>query len=359
MKASPYFLLTFYKFVDISNPHEVVRDHGDFCKDIGMKGRIYIGEEGISATVTGNAGQCHAYRLYLQSSEYFNTIADIDEKTTVVDGHCFEKMICKYRKEIVVLGQVVTADEVKATNKELPIYEFQKIVNTQDPNWVILDMRNDYEYKLGHFKGAIPSGTVNFREVEAQMEGYKKQFAGKKVLMYCTGGIRCEKLSVLLDQKGFDNIYALEGGVVKYTNLINDGAWLGNLYTFDGRVSTHIGDASTHTTIGRCLYSNALTDTCENCRYSPCNARIIVDAKQYKKHLGFCSSECYEKGKQDLLIKEVSWDPINYTSLRGLIKSDPTQKQAIISNIDNVFRKKLSKVSFNHATSQKEELIAD
>jgi UPF0176 protein len=239
-KANTFFLLTFYKFVDISNPHEVVREHGDFCKDIGLKGRIYIGEEGISATVTGNKGQCDAYKLYLQSTAYFKEIPDIDSKANQVDGHQFDKMICKYRKEIVALGQVVSEADVKRANKEISIQQFKDIVQTQDPDRVILDMRNDYEWRLGHFKGAIPSGTVNFREVEEQMEEYKKQFEGKKVLMYCTGGIRCEKLSVMLDQKGFDNVYALEGGVVKYTNLINDGAWLGNLYTFDGRVSTQI-----------------------------------------------------------------------------------------------------------------------
>lgn len=226
--------------MDISNPRDIVREHGDFCKDIGLKGRIYIGEEGISATVTGNKGQCDAYKLYLQSTEYFKDIPDIDTKANRVDGHQFDKMICKYRKEIVALGRVVTEAEVKRANKEISIEQFKDILEREDKNRVILDMRNDYEWRLGHFKGSVPSGTVNFREVEAQMEEYKKKFKGKKVLMYCTGGIRCEKLSVMLEQKGFDNVYALEGGVVKYTNLINDGAWLGNLYTFDGRVSTHI-----------------------------------------------------------------------------------------------------------------------
>ena len=102
--------------------------------------------------------------------------------------------------------------------------------------------------------------------------------------MYCTGGIRCEKLSVLLKDKGVNNIYGLDGGVVKYTNEFNDGNWEGNLYTFDGRVSCQIGDENTHKTIGSCIYTDQPTNNCENCRYSPCNARILADQKTYRKH---------------------------------------------------------------------------
>jgi hypothetical protein len=102
-----------------------------------------------------------------------------------------------------------------------------------------------------------------------------------------------------------------------------------------------------------------LSDHCENCRYSPCNARIIADKKEYKKHLGFCSQECYEKASQDLLIKNLARDSIDYRSLRGIIESDPTQKQAILTNIQQVFRKKMGKTSFNHVTSQKEDYIVD
>ena len=359
MSQQEFFLLTFYKFVDVANPVDVTREHRDFCRDIWLKGRIYISEEGISSTVSGNTGQCHAYKLYLDTSPYFNNIPDIDTKANKVQGHCFEKLICKYRKEVVALGHQVTSDQVHKSLKELSIDEFEQVVHQQSDDRIILDMRNNYEYKLGHFKGAIPSGTVNFREVEELMDEYKEQFAGKKVLMYCTGGIRCDKLSVMLNERGFDNVYALEWWVVKYTNLKNDWAWLGNLYTFDGRVSTHIGDSTTHTTIGECIYSDLKTDNCENCRHSPCNARIIAEPKQYKKHMGFCSAECAEQAKQDLLIKNCNRDPLDYKSLRRLIENDPTQKQSILTHAAKHLDKKLAKITFRHATSQKEEYIID
>jgi UPF0176 protein len=193
-------------------------------------------------------------------------------------------MTVKFREEIVTLGEKVTAQEVETFKKEVTPEEFKQIVdsgNTDD--YLILDMRNDYEYQLGHFKNAIPAGTMNFREVPKLLETYKEQAKNKKIIWYCTGGIRCEKAAVIMNKAGFEDIYSIQGGVVKYTNTYNDGNWLGNLYTFDGRVSTQIGDSTTHTTIATCLFSGKPTDTCENCRYAPCNARLICDTSEYKK----------------------------------------------------------------------------
>jgi UPF0176 protein len=107
-------------------------------------------------------------------------------------------------------------------------------------------------------------------------------------------------------------VYSLDGGVVKYTNIHNDGNWLGNLYTFDGRVSTQIGDAQTHTTIGKSLYSGKPTDNVENCRYAACNARLIADHGEYRDHGGFCSYECFTHAKSDGLVKNVDWDKFDY-----------------------------------------------
>jgi UPF0176 protein len=352
-------LLTFYKFVDIADPHAEVAQHKQFLADIGIKGRIYIGEEGISATVTGNRWQLQAYRWYLASSPYFKDIPDIDTKATFVDTHEFDKLIVRYRSEIVALGKKVTAEQVAVADRQIPVDEFKRIVETEDPEWAILDMRNDYEWQVGHFKGAIPAGTVNFREVPALLEKYKEKLKDKKVAMYCTWGIRCEKLSVLLKDAWLNNFRALNGGVVKYTNTHNDGNWLGNLYTFDGRVSCPIGDATTHTPIGECIYTGTKTDNCENCRYSPCNARIIADPKAYRKHFGFCSQECATRAQQDMQVKNVDRDKFDYKALRSQVKVDPTKKEEFIQQVTSHIRKKLIHVTFNHATPQKEKVLVD
>ncbi|MEI6711517.1 MAG: rhodanese-like domain-containing protein [bacterium] len=205
---------------------------------------------------------------------------------------------------------------------------------------------------------------MNFREVPQLLERYKEKAQGKKIIWYCTGGIRCEKAAVLANKSGIADIYAIEGGVVKYVNKYNDGNWLGNLYTFDGRVSTQVGDEKTHTTIGTCLHSGKLTDNCDNCRHTPCNARMIVDSKEHKKHLGFCSQECFDAAQKDLLIKDVDWDAIRinnksctYKELRSLVKNDRIALQEAQDLVAKHFQKILGKIPFLHQESQKEGVI--
>lgn len=369
--TQPQFeLLTFYHFVDIpeSEIESVCTEHLQFCTDIGLRGRIYIGTEGISSTVSGNLGQCKAYRMYLESTKYFKNIADIEPKATLVSGHQFPKLTVKIRNEIVVLGEKVTEEEVKKYKKELTPEEFKQILDGEkSDDYIILDMRNDYEYRLGHFKGAIPASTVNFREVPQLLERYREKAKGKKIIWYCTGGIRCEKAAVLANKAWLEDVYAIEGGVVKYVNTYNDGNWLGNLYTFDDRVSTFVGDEETHTTIGSCLHSDKLTDHCDNCRNTECNARMIVDLSEHKKHMWFCSQECFDKALQTLLIKDVDWDSLQvqntkykvqtYKELRSLVKAgkmDFSEAQKIVTNH---LRKKLWETKFTHQESQKEWVI--
>ncbi len=360
MQYTPtYYLLTFYKFVDIADPMAEVSAHKQFCTDIGMKGRVYIGEEGISATMTCNEWQMIAYKQFLSQNKYFNDITDIDDKKTVVEWHQFEKMIVKYRSEIVALGKTVNEAQVRAADKQISIDEFKRIVEQQDEDWAILDMRNDYEWQLGHFKGALPAWTVNFKETQELIEKYKEKLKGKKVAMYCTGWIRCEKLSVLLKDEWLDNFYALEGGVVKYTNMHNDGNRLGNLYTFDGRVSCDVVNDNIRQTVATCIYTDQPTNNCENCRYSPCNARITALPKEYKKHFGLCSQSCADNAIKNLLIKNIDRDSIDYKSLRGIIKQDPTQKEAILTKTAAYIHKKLLHVEFRHQEPQKEKVLMD
>jgi UPF0176 protein len=357
-----YSLLTFYKFVDIPEEEldSIAQEHLDFTRDIGLKWRVYIGTEWISSTVTGNIWQCWSYREFLASSKYFQDIPDIDTKATPVNDHEFPRMSVKIRNEIVTLWVKVTAEQVRKKKKELTPEEFKEILESEKKDdYIILDMRNDYEYRLWHFKNAIPAGTVNFREVPKLLEKYGKAAEWKKVIWYCTGGIRCEKAAVLANESSKTEFYSIQGWVVKYVNSYNDGNWLGNLYTFDGRVSTQVGDDTTHTTIGECLYSWEKTDNCENCRYAPCNARLIATPSEYKKHMWFCSQECYEHARNDGLIKVVPWDKMDYLSLWRIWRLDPSKKDEIILSIQRNLDSKLGKIAWKHSKSQKEEEIIE
>ncbi len=358
MKKNHLTLLTFYRFVDISDSMREVHEMKSFLEGIGVLGRVYIGEEGISATMTGNDGQVAAIKLYLASKSIYNNIPDLDIKSTKVSEYYFDKIIVRYRREIVALDYPVTAAQVEQYRQDISIEEFKELLDHGNPDdFIVLDMRNNYEYLLGHFKYAVPSGTVNFREMHSLKDQYAATFWGKKVIMYCTGGIRCEKLAVLLQMWWFTNFYALEGGIVKYVNVYNDGNWLGNLYTFDGRVSTYVGDAKTHTTIGQCNFTGKPTDHVANCRYAPCNARLICSGSEYRRHLWFCSQECMEKAKSDLFVKPMKSDRWDYASLRSQIEKDPSQQAVILDAVSKYYAKRLEWVEFRHATSQKEDYI--
>jgi len=334
-KTKNYILLTYYKFVDLENPQQIVEDHKNFCSDIGLMGRIFIGEEGISGTVTGLKGQIEAYKLYLNSKEYFRDMPDIEKKATIVDSHKFDKLIVRYRKEIVALGERYTADDIRKYAHKMSIDDFKQLMDGSVDDYVILDMRNDYEYKLGHFKGAVPAGTFHFRDLRNIIDRYKEEYHDKRIVMYCTGGIRCEKASVMLEKAGMPNVFQLDGGVVKYVNTFNDGNWLGNLYTFDGRISTEVGDGDTHTVISECHYTGDEAEEFYNCRYSPCNYHFIAKPEEYKYHFGFCSEECFNKANEDLLVRnDFDLDPINYKELRGKIKSKPELRTEIKEGIN-------------------------
>lgn len=342
-----YRLLTFYKFVNVANPTDEVKKLKAYCTDIGMKGRIYIGEEGINAQCSANQGQKQALIHYLNNHPLFNNIEDIDAKETPVDGHQFPKMIVRYRKEIVALGITYDAAQVDSVKYKLPVENFKNVIDKGNPeDYLVLDMRNDYEYELGHFKNAYPAGTMTFKETESYIEKYREEAGNKEVIMYCTGGIRCEKLAVMLQNSGMENVKQLDGGVIKYINKFDDGNWLGNLYTFDDRVSTHVGSENTHTIIGKCHYSGKPAEHMYNCRYGVCNKQIIAEPAEYKRHMGFCSDSCWKKAAADLNVRDMHFDKLNYKELRSLIKKGDAGLEEI------------SKIVYDHLSSKLEKEFA-
>ncbi len=331
-----YHLLAFYKFVQVPDAKSEVKKLKLFCTQIGMKGRIYIGEEGINAQCSVNDGQKQALLLYFDAHPLFKDIPDIEEKSTQITSHQFPKMIVRYKKEIVVLGEIFKTSEIEKSKYKISTEKFKKILDDENTSdYLILDMRNNYEYELGHFKNALPAGTMSFRETENFISDYRKKAGDKNVIMYCTGGIRCEKLAVLLENSGMKEVKQLDGGVIKYTNLHNDGNWLGNLYTFDDRVSTYIGDSRTHTVIGKCHYTGAPAEIMFNCRYGDCNKQFIALPKEYKKYLGFCSQDCIQESIENFNIRNADFDKLDYQSIRNNIKNgkaDRKEMKKIISD---------------------------
>lgn len=356
-----YTLLTFYKFVDVVDPVATCEEHLIFTQWIAMKGRIYIGTEGISSTVTGNQGQIQAYKLYLDNHPLWTGIEDIEIKSSPAQWHLFPRMQVKVKKEIVGLWVKYTPEEIEDAGNRMKIEEFKELLDTGDiDDYVVLDMRNDHEYRLGHFKNAIPADTLTFKELENKLDDYKAEFGDKKIISYCTWGIRCEKSTVMMQRAGLTNTYQLDGGVAKYINTYDDGNWLGNLYVFDDRVSQQVGSEQMHTTIGECQYTGKKTNNCENCRLSSCNARMITDREEYLKHAGFCSRDCADSWLKTLIIRtDLEMDPMQYKQKRGVTKRYPELKEKIEIEMRTHLQKQLKNVEFNHQASQKEDFIID
>lgn len=177
-----YRVLLYYKYVTIENPQECRDEHFQFCTELGLKGRILIAEEGINGTVSGTIEQTDAYMKFMEDHPLFSgTIFKIDEATE----HAFKKLRIRVRPELVTLRLEDDIDPRAKTGKHLKPTEFYEAMQREDT--VVIDARNDYEFDLGHFRGAVRPEITNFRDLPEWIRENKQEFEGKKILTYCTG----------------------------------------------------------------------------------------------------------------------------------------------------------------------------
>ena len=195
-----YQILLYYKYCNIEDPKVEMERQRAFCEALDLKGRIIVAEEGINGTLEGTVEATEKYVAWMKQNKKFR---DIHWKKSEGIGDAFPRLSVKVRKEIVSLHLHDNDTDINP-NELTGVHLNPKELRTwyeQGKEFYIVDMRNDYEYDLGHFKNAVPAGTLNFREVPKLLEKYKNEFGKKKVIFYCTGGIRCEKLSVLMTQE--------------------------------------------------------------------------------------------------------------------------------------------------------------
>jgi UPF0176 protein len=283
-----YRVLLYYKYVTIDNPEEVAKEHLHYCKELGLKGRIIIAAEGINGTVSGTVEQTDDYMKFMEDHPLFTaTIFKIDEACQ----HAFKKMHVRYRSELVSLRLEDDVNPNVQTGKHLKPKEFFAEMKNEDT--VVIDARNDYEYDLGHFRDAVRPAITNFRDLPQWIKENKQAFEGKKILTYCTGGIRCEKFSGWLLHEGFEDVSQLEGGIVSYGKdpEVQGELWDGQLYVFDERISVPVNQKE-HIIVGKDHFSG---DPCEryvNCANPKCNRKILCSAENEHKYLRSCSDEC-------------------------------------------------------------------
>lgn len=270
-------VILFYKFVPLPDPQMAMLWQKELCANLGLKGRIIVSPHGINGTLGGNIENLRKYKRAMNASGRFRAI---QYKWSDGDGREFPRLSVKVRDELVSFKKT---DEVKVNEqgvvgggKHLKPEAVHKLVKERGDEVIFFDGRNAYEAQVGRFKDAIVPDTKTTRDFVSEIESGKyDDIKDKPVVTYCTGGIRCEVLSVLMKNRGFKEVYQMDGGIVKYGEKYgDDGLWEGNLYIFDGRMNHKFSDKSKD--IGECVHCAGKTSNFENCADKSCNRLVLI-----------------------------------------------------------------------------------
>jgi UPF0176 protein len=249
-----FVVILFYKFLTLTDPEAFALAHTAKCKELGLKGRMLVAEEGINGTFEGTRESVDAYKAFIHSDARF---ADMLIKESEGTGKAFPKLSIRVRDEVVTLG-AGRFDPETETATELPADELEKWYETNE-DFVVLDLRNDYEIASGKFDRTIDPGLKNFRDLPAKLEELK-ELKDKKVVTVCTGGIRCEKATCLLKREGFSNIYQLKDGIHTYMKEHPGKHFKGTLFVFDNRMTTDVVPTENKEIVGKCSFCNIATE---------------------------------------------------------------------------------------------------
>ena len=267
--SEAYPVILFYKYVAIRNPEVFATEQRALASSLGLKGRILIAAEGINGTLAGPAEAVERYVAALKSDARF---ADIPIKVSTGDAGTFPKLVVKVRSEIVTLNAgAITPDK----DNQLSPADWKRMLE-ENPDAVPLDIRNRFESDAGKFKNAVVCDIEHFRELPQyvdRLQGLKD----KTVLMYCTGGIRCEKASALFRGKGFKNVFQLHGGIAAYQGQFGNEHWQGECFVFDQRMTVRVEEGLVQ--IGRCGHSGRATSRFVNCLHDPCHKLFLLSAE--------------------------------------------------------------------------------
>ncbi len=316
-----YRVLLYYNYTPIADPESFAQEHLAFCKELGLKGRILVAKEGINGTVSGTVAQTDAYMAALHEDARFkDTWFKIDES----QGHAFKKMHVRAREELVALHLEEDIDPHELTGKYLDPAEFKEALLDEDT--IVIDARNDYEYDLGHFRGAVRPDIRNFRELPQWIQDNKEEFMDKKVVTYCTGGIRCEKFSGWLLREGVKDVGQLHGGIATYGKdpEVQGELWDGKMYVFDSRISVPINHVDPKV-IGKDWFDGSPCERYVNCANPTCNRQILTSEENQAKHLGGCCYDCAASVDNRYVIEHGISEDERQVRLAAIAEEEPAE----------------------------------
>ena len=282
--------VSFYNYIPINEPDVFRNDLYLKLKSFGVLGRIYIATEGINAQMNVPKDQFDNFKSYLYSIPGFEGLRlniAVEEKAS-----SFFVLDVKVRNKIVADGIDDPDFSMERKGKYVNAREFNEMTN--DPDTIVIDMRNHYEYEVGHFDKAIEIPSDTFREQLPMAADMMREDTEKNIIMYCTGGIRCEKASAYMLHRGFKNVYHLEGGIIHYANQVKEenlsNKFIGKNFVFDDR----LGERITDDVIAHCHQCGTKCDTHVNCANDACHLLFIQCETCQKEMKGCCTDECKE-----------------------------------------------------------------
>ncbi|MFC1578762.1 rhodanese-related sulfurtransferase [Pseudomonadota bacterium] len=263
-----------YKFVALDDFHQLREPLLDRCIAAGTRGTLLLASEGINGTIAGSREAIDEVLAYLRADP---RLADLEHKESLDDHMPFYRMKVKVKKEIVTMG-VPGIDPNQRVGSYVRPQDWNELVN--DPDVLLIDTRNDYEFGIGTFRGAVDPHTTSFREFPAYVRARLDPRKHKKVAMFCTGGIRCEKASAFMLNEGFEEVYHLQGGILKYLEEVpeQESTWEGECFVFDNRVAVN------H------RLEKGQYDQCYGCRHPITEQDKLSD--KYQK--GVCCPRCFD-----------------------------------------------------------------
>jgi UPF0176 protein len=282
--------ISFYKYFPIQNPQEFRDLLYKHLHNLKVFGRIYIAKEGINAQVSVPQSNFEVFKEFLYSINELNNLRlniAVDD-----DGKSFWVLSIKVRDKIVADGITDPGFSMEKKGKYVNAQQMNKLLNEKDT--IVIDMRNHYEYEVGHFENAIEIPSDTFREQLPMAVDMMKGNEEKNIIMYCTGGIRCEKASAYMLHNGFNNVFHLEGGIINYATQVKENnepsKFIGKNFVFDNR----LGERITEEIISKCHQCGKPCDTHTNCANNGCHLLFIQCDECKQKYDGCCSIECKE-----------------------------------------------------------------
>lgn len=282
--------VSFYRYVIIENVEEMRDRLYAMWDDLNCLGRIYIAREGINAQM--NVPE-HNWEAFVKQLYAIDQFANVPFKIAVEDdGKSFLKLAVKVRNQIVADGLPETEYDVTNVGRHLTAQEWNELMESGES--IVVDMRNHYETEIGHFEGAVLPDAETFREELPEVLDKLKGQEDKPILLYCTGGIRCEKTSAYLKHHGFENVNQLHGGIIDYARQIKEqelpNKFRGKNFVFDDRLGEHISEE----VISKCHQCGKPSDTHTNCKNVACNLLFIQCEECATENEGTCSNECQD-----------------------------------------------------------------